>query len=281
MKENNWDIIISSKHKFFNLNFTEILNYKDLILMLVKRDFVTFYKQTILGPFWYLLQPLITSLVFTLIFGRVAQLSTDGVPSFLFYMSGTVAWNFFATSLNATSNTFLANSSIFSKVYFPRTVVPISIVINCFFQFLIQFSIFLFFLIYYFYLGFDLNITYLFLLLPFIIIQIALLGLGFGMLISSLTTKYRDLTFILTFGIQLWMFASPIVYPLSVIPEKYQILICLNPMTPIIETFKLCIFNNSSIGMLQILIGVFLTFFILIFGFFMFNKMERSFVDTI
>lgn len=281
MKKDGWDTIITSNHNFFNLNFSEILKYWDLIMMLVKRDFVTFYKQTILGPLWYIIQPVITSIVFTFVFGRLANIPTDGTPQFIFYMCGIVAWNYFAACLNSTSNTFILNSTIFSKVYFPRAVVPISNVILCTFQFLIQFLIFIFFYIYYFYLGANVTINVYILILPIVVLQISLLGLGIGMLISSLTTKYRDLTFVMTFGVQLWMFATPVVYPLSVIPSEYQFLASLNPMTPIIESFKYLILGNSIVSIYQILTGVLMTLIILFLGYFMFNKMEKNFIDTV
>ena len=281
MNKKKWDIVISSKHNFFNFNLKEIINYKDLIIMLVKRDFVTFYKQTILGPIWYIIQPIITSIVFTFIFGKLANIPTDETPAFLFYMCGTVAWGFFASCLNTTSNTFVLNASIFGKVYFPRIVVPISNVILCGFQFFIQFVIFIFFYLYYVYNGAEIEFSKLIIFLPLIVLQISLLGLGFGMLISSLTTKYRDLTFVMSFGIQLWMFATPIVYPLSIVPDKYQLLLSLNPMTPIVESFKLCLLGNSAVTLEQILIGFLATFIILTYGYFMFNKMEKNFIDTV
>ena len=278
---NNWDQIIKSKNNWFDFNLKEIYSYKDLIFMLVKRDFVTFYKQTILGPLWYIIQPLVNTIVFTIIFGKLAKIPTDGSPDFIFYLSGTVVWGYFAVCLTTTSNTFVDNSSIFSKVYFPRLVIPISNVIISLFQFLIQFSIFIIFLIYFIYKGSSLNPNFFIFMLPLLLFQMALLGLGMGMFISALTAKYRDLTFAMTFGIQLLMFASPVVYPFSIIPEKYRIIASINPMTSVIEMFRKGFLGTSSIESIHIVVGACITILIFLFGLILFSKVEKNFMDTV
>ena len=279
--ETKWDIIIKSKVGLFEINIKEIFYYRDLIWLFVKRDFVIFYKQTILGPLWYIIQPLINTLVFTIIFGKLANISTDGISPFLFYLAGNVVWGYFAVCLTTTSTTFLTNSNIFGKVYFPRLTVPIANVLFSLLQFFIQFTIFLIFLIYYKTIGFDLKLNLSVLMLPLILIQIALLSLGIGILISSLTVKYRDLTFVMNFGIQLWMFATPIVYPMSIIPEKYRLLISLNPMTAVVETFRKIFLGESSIEIIHILISVLMTIIIIFLGLINFNRVEKNFMDTI
>ena len=281
MNDEKWDLIIGSKTKFLNFNFKELYLYRDLIYMFVKRDFVIFYKQTILGPLWYVIQPIITSIVFTIIFGKLANIPTDESPPFLFYMCGVVAWGYFATCLSLTSNTFAKNNEIFGKVYFPRLVVPIANAIIALFQFFIQFIIFLFFYFYYYLSGIETSINFFIFFLPLVIFQMALLGLGFGILISALTTKYRDLTFVMSFAVQLWMFATPIVYPLSIIPEKYKIFSALNPMTSVVEIFKLSFFGSSSIEFIHIFLSILITLMIFLFGLFLFGRMEKNFMDTI
>ncbi len=279
---NDWDIVITSKRKLFNnLFFSDLIKYKDLIFMFIKRDFVTFYKQTILGPLWYVIQPLVNTIVFTIIFGNLAKLPTDGIPPFIFYMAGTISWSYFAVCLQATSNTFVKHESIFGKVYFPRLTIPISHIIVSLLQFAIQFSIFIFFLIYFIYSGSSISLDFKVLLLPLILLHSALLSLGCGMIISSLTAKYRDLTFAMTFLVQLWMYASPVVYPFSLIPENYQMLAAFNPMTAIIELFKLCFLGESAIQFVHIQISLGITVFLFIVGLILFNKVEKNFMDTV
>ena len=280
-QEKEWNIYIKPKIGLFEFNISELFKYRDLIYLFVKRDFVTFYKQTILGPIWYVIQPIINTIIFTIIFGNLAKISTDGVPPFIFYMSGTVVWGYFASCITLTSNTFNQNAVIFSKVYFPRLVVPISNVIISFAQFIIQFTIFLFFLLYFKYSGSSIYPNLYILFLPLIIFQMALLGLGFGILISSLTTKYKDLTFVMTFFVQLWMFATPIVYPFSIIPEKYKLIASLNPMTSIVETFRGAFLGVSTIEITHIFVSMLITLSILFLGMLVFNKVEKSFMDTI
>ena len=230
----NWDLIIQAKTGSKDIRLGELYRFRDLIYLFVRRDFVAFYKQTILGPFWYVIQPLVNTLVFTIIFGRLAKISTEGTPPFLFYMAGTVSWGYFATCLQTISKTFGSNSGLFGKVYFPRLTVPVSSVIIGLLQFGIQFVIFIGFFLYFMWKGAEVHPNFLIFTLPLMLLQMAVLALGFGILISSLTTKYRDLTLAMGFAVQLWMFATPIVYPLSIIPEKYRLLAALNPMTSIV-----------------------------------------------
>ena len=280
-KQKNWDIYIKPKTGWFDINVKELFRYKDLIYLFVKRDFVTFYKQTILGPLWYVIQPLINTIVFTIIFGKLAKISTDGIPPFIFYMAGTVVWGYFATCISLTSNTFNSNADIFGKVYFPRIAVPIANVIISLLQFLIQFIIFIIFLFYFKGQGNLINPNMNVFLLPLIILQMAILGLGFGILISSLTTKYKDLVFVMSFFVQLWMYATPIVYPLSIIPEKYRLLAAINPMTSVVETFRGAFLGVSTITANHIIVSVAVTIFIFFIGFLLFHRIEKSFMDTV
>ena len=276
-----WDEIIRPERKFFQLNFLSIFRYKDLILMFVKRDFVTYYKQTILGPIWYIIQPLVNTIVFTIIFGKLAKIPTDGLPPFLFYMAGNVAWSYFSVCLITTSNIFVTNRDIFSKVYFPRLVVPLSNILFSLLQFSIQFSVFIIFLIYFYINGSDINMSFNMVYLPLLLFQMALLSLGCGTILSALTAKYRDLTFAMSFLVQLWMYATPIVYPLSLVPQKYQLLVCLNPMTSVVELFRGIFLGQSSITFYQVLVSISVTLILLILGLLFFNKVEKKFVDTV
>ncbi len=280
-KNKYWTTEIKSNYSFFDFNINEIYKFKDLIFLLIKRDFATLYKQTLLGPIWFVIQPLINTLIFTIIFGKLAKISTDEIPDVLFYMSGTILWGYFSLCLMNTSNIFVKFSELFSKVYFPRIVIPISIIVTSFFQFFLQFCVFLAFYFYYKFNGSNISLDYKILFFPLIIFQIILLSIGVGTLISSLTSKYRDFTFILTFSIQLWMFATPVVYPLSVVPDKYKILMNFNPMTSIIESFREIFFGSSSINFSYVMISLSITIFLFLFGILMFNKTQRKFIDTV
>nr|NQU93970.1 ABC transporter permease [Bacteroidota bacterium] len=277
----NWDLIIKPKTGWFNLHLGDVWGCRDLIGLFVKRDFVTFYKQTILGPLWYIIQPIFNTIVFTIIFGKIAKIPTDGIPPFLFYLSGNVVWGYFAQCLTGTSNTFVSNAGIFGKVYFPRITVPISVVITGIFQFIIQFTIFLGFFFYFLQKGVDVRPSLLILILPLILLQMAVLGLGVGMLISSLTTKYRDLAFAMGFGVQLWMFLTPIVYPLSQVPEKYRLLYVINPMASIVESFRAAFLGVSAVEPLHIAISIGMTIIIFLTGIVLFNRIEKTFMDTV
>ncbi len=274
-------IVIKAQSSWIKVNFIEIFEYIDLIKLLVKRDFVTFYKQTILGPLWYVIQPIVMSIVFTFVFGNIAKIETDGIPNFLFYLCGMLPWFYFSSVVTENSTTFLKNKELFGKVYFPRLAIPISSSIINLIKLIIQFFIFLFFYFYYLYNGYDFSISVYIVFLPLLILQLCMLSVGLGILISSLTTKYRDLTFALGFFIQLFLYATPIVYPLSLVSEKYKFFLILNPMTSVVESFKLMFFGISAITFSNIILSIIITTLVFIFGFITFNKIERTFMDTI
>ncbi len=276
-----WTIIIRPRHPWFHFDVRELWSYQDLIKLFVWRDFVAQYKQTILGPLWFFLQPLFTTIVFTVVFGRIAKIPTDGIPDFLFYLSGTVCWGYFAACLTETSDTFVKNAGIFGKVYFPRLVVPISIGISNIFKFLIQFALFLVFLIYYYSKGAAITPNLWVMALPLLIMQMGLLGIGCGILVSSMTTKYRDLSLVVTFGVQLWMYATPVVYPLSQIPEKYRNLFALNPMMAVVEAFRSAFLGTGSLTPQYVAISWLMTLTLLGLGLVLFSRVEKTFMDTV
>ena len=279
--DTNWTMVIRSETRWFDIDFSNIWRYRDLIILFVRRDFVSIYKQTILGPLWFLIGPLFSTIVFTVVFGSIAKISTDGLPPFLFYLSGIVTWSYFASCMTKTSNTFVENAGIFGKVYFPRLVVPIAVVITNFITFIIQFSLFLIFCIYFYLIGSQFHPNIWILLLPLLLIQMAALGLGMGILFSSLTTKYRDLNFLLGFGVQLWMYATPIVYPLSQIPEKWQWLYALNPMVGIVVIFRYAFLGSGVIDPRILCISAGISILILILGIVIFSRVEKTFMDTV
>ena len=277
-----WDLIITPQRGLFELHLSEIWKYRDLLSLFIKRDFTTFYKQTILGPLWFIIQPFISTIIFSFIFNRVAKIPTEEIPPYLFYLSGIIAWNYFSECLTTTSNTFTSNVNIFGKVYFPRIIMPLSKVISGLIKFFIQFVLFLGLYIYYVLLGNQsMAPSFYLIIVPILIFQMALLGQGLGMIISSLTTKYRDLSYILNFGIQLLMYASPIVYPLSIVPEKYRLIIISNPMTPIIEIFRNALLGTGQINMIMYIYSIVMTLVLFIIGLITFNKVEKSFIDTV
>lgn len=273
--------VIRSQRGWFEIDIRQIWRYRDLILLLIRRDFVSYYKQTILGPAWYLLHPLFSTMVFTVIFGRIARIPTDGLPPVLFYMSGIVLWNYFSSCLTKTSDTFVVNSGIFGKVYFPRLVVPISVVVTNLLSFGIQFGLFLALYLYFSFNGVSLHPNGWIAILPVLLIQTAVLGMGFGILVSSLTTKYRDLSFVLGFGVQLWMYATPIVYPLSQVPENWRAFYLVNPMASIIETFRYALLGSGTISFLQMGVSLAISVVIFLLGIVMFNRVEKNFMDTV
>jgi lipopolysaccharide transport system permease protein len=277
----NWTMIIRPQRRWFDLRLDELWRYRDLIALFVWRDFVANYKQTILGPLWYLVQPLLTTITFTVIFGRLAGLSTDGLPQFLFYMSGTVIWSYFAACLTKTSNTFTGNAGIFGKVYFPRLAVPLSILLSNLVTLAIQFGQFLAFMAYFGLVGAALRPNFWILLTPILLVMMAGLGLGFGIIISSLTTRYRDLQYLVTFGVQLLMYATPVIYPLSAIPDKYRWLIMANPMTPIVESFRFAFLGAGTVDLLHLLYSFGFMMGVLTIGILIFNQVERIFMDTV
>lgn len=273
---------IKPKTGWLDINLKEVWQYRDLIKMFVKRNFTTMYKQTILGPLWFIINPIMTTLVFTLVFGNIAGLSTDGTPAFLFYLAGNTAWSYFATCLTNTSSTFTSNAHIFGKVYFPRLTMPIATVIFGLLSFLIQFLMMIGVYIYYFIIGAIPAITPLVLLTPLLVLEIMLLGLGFGIIISSLTTKYRDLNVLVGFGVSLWMYATPIVYTTTTLPATWRNIIMLNPMSPIVETFRY-IFTGAGMGIPveYLILSVITTVVVLSLGIILFNRVEKTFMDTV
>lgn len=281
ISKNSFTTTIRPKAGWFDVSIPELWNYRDLIALFVWRDFVSIYKQTILGPLWFLIQPVITTIVFTVIFGNIARLSTDGLPPFLFYLSGVIAWKYFADCLNNTSNTFVSNSHIFGKVYFPRLSVPVSVVISNLIAFAIQFMLFLVFLGYYWSQGAVIHPQLSVLLLPVLIIQMAALGLGFGIIVSSMTTRYRDLTHLVGFGVQLWMYATPVVYPVSSLPEKWRWLLVFNPMAPIIEGFRFSFLGSGAFNLHSWFISLISTIIVLFVGIIFFSRVEKTFMDTV
>lgn len=276
-----WTSVIRPVSGWFDIHLSELWRYRDLVTLFVWRDFVSVYKQTVLGPLWFLIQPLFTTLVFTVIFGKVAKIPTDGLPQPLFYMAGVVAWGYFSGCLSKTSNTFVGNAGIFGKVYFPRMTVPISNVISSLISFVIQFAMFICFLIYYYAIGASIRVTPLVLLSPLLILQMAALGLGFGIIVSSLTTKYRDLTHLVGFGVQLWMYATPVVYPISEIPRRWQWVVALNPMSSIIEAFRYIFLGAGTVDPWQISLSLAITLLVLLIGIVLFSRIEKSFMDTV
>jgi lipopolysaccharide transport system permease protein len=276
-----WDLIIEPKRGLLDLHLKDLYRYRDLVLLFVRRDFVAVYKQTILGPLWYLIQPLLTTITFTVIFGNIAQLPTDGLPQFLFYMSGTVIWTYFADCLTKTSNTFVNNAQLFGKVYFPRLAVPVSILLSNLITFAIQFTFFLAFMGFFALTGADLRPNWWILISPLLVFMMAGLGLGFGIIISSLTTKYRDLRFLVQFGVQLLMYATPVIYPVSSIPERFQPLIQANPMTPIVEAFRYAFLGAGSFNPMNLLYSFGFMLVVVIIGTVIFNRVEATFMDTV
>lgn len=277
----NWTTVIKPKSGWFDIHLGELWRYRDLIMLFVKRDFTAVYKQTILGPLWFILQPLFSTLVFTVIFGRVAKIPTDGIPHVLFYLAGIVMWNYFASSLGKTSDTFYTNSRIFGKVYFPRLSVPISVVITNLITFSIQFLLFLLLLVYFYLHGREFSLHWTAVLLPLLIVQMAALGLGTGIIVSSLTTRYRDFVYVVSFGVQLWMYASPVVYPLSQVPEKWRAIYLINPMASVIETFKYMFLGVGGVSVHEYGIGLGVTAVLLFAGIVLFSRIEKTFMDTI
>jgi lipopolysaccharide transport system permease protein len=283
MKKEKWLFEISSETKLIDLNLKEVWQYRDLLMLFVKRDLITLYKQTILGPLWYLIQPLFTSLIFTLVFNNVAGIQTGGIPPFLFNLAGITTWNYFKECLVATSDTFKKNEQIFGKVYFPRIVMPMSIVVSNLLKFGIQLLILIAFYIYYaFYLGAVIRPNEYLFLFPILVVCMGIMGLGLGMIISSMVTKYRDLTFLVSFGIQLLMYISLVVIPLSLFQEKgVEWLVMYNPMAYIIEMARYLLLNEGNVSQFGILYTIISSIVALLLGILIFNKTEKTFIDTI
>ncbi len=279
--EENWSLVIRPQRAWWDLRLGELWRYRDLVWLFVWRDFVAYYKQTVLGPLWYLIQPIMTTGVFTIIFGNIAQLSTDGLPPFLFYLAGNTVWTYFSASLTSTSSTFTSNAGLFGKVYFPRLVIPLSIVISQIISFGLRFLVFLGFLIYFMSAGSDVRPNWWILILPFQLVIMAGLGLGLGIIVSSLTTKYRDLQQLVAFGAQLLMYGTPVIYPLSSITGGWRWLILANPMTPVVESFRLAFLGTSAMSPVYLLYSLGFTFVVLLIGVLIFNRVENNFMDTV
>jgi len=276
-----WTEEIKSKESLFSVNLKEVWQYRDLLLMLVKRDYVTFYKQTILGPIWFFIQPTLTTLVYVILFGRLAGLSTDGTPQIAFYLAGITVWNYFSESLTKTSTVFKDNAALMGKVYFPRLIMPLSIVVSGLMKFGIQFTLFLAAVLYFTFIKQTIQPNIWVLATPLLLFLMAAFSLGLGMIFSSLTNKYKDLFFLLTFGIQLFMYATPVVYSMSSIPDKYQWLVLANPLTPIFECFRYGFLGSGSFDPSSLLLSSGVTVLVLTLGIVIFNKAEKSFMDTI
>ena len=277
----NWDLVITPKNKFFQFNLNQILEYKDLLFLFVKRDITSFYKQTILGPFWYIIQPIFTTIVFTFIFGNLAGIPTDGIPKPLFYLTGVTAWNYFADCFLKTSTTFRDNAGIYGKVYFPRLISPLSVVISSLLRFCIQILLLLIVIFYYYFIGYRFNIGWEILLFPIFILSMAMQGLGLGLLITAMTNKYKDLTYLVAFGVQLMMYSTTVIYPLSNLSGKMYWIVALNPMTFIIEGIRKSIIGIGFFNLYTFSYMIFISFFFFIFGLLLFNKVEKNFIDTV
>lgn len=280
-QKNSWTEEIKAKDSLLSVNLREVWQYRDLLYMLVKKEFITFYKQTILGPIWFFVQPLMTTVIYLVIFGQIAKLSTDGLPQIAFYLSGITIWNYFSEALSKISTIFRDNADVFGKVYFPRLIIPLSVVCSGLMKFAIQFSLFILVVLYYTFVEGTIHPNIWVIATPFLLLLMASFAMGLGMIFSSLTTKYKDLTFLLSFGIQLGMYVTPVIYPVSAMPEKYKWIININPLTGIFECFRYGYlgsgsFEAASLGLSTLLIAI-----LLIVGVLVFNKVEKSFMDTV
>lgn len=283
-QDESWDLEIKPQNNLFELHLADVWRYRDLLGLLVRRDFVSFYKQTILGPLWFFIQPLFTTIIYTFIFGNLAGISTDGLPQPLFYMAGITAWNYFADCLTKTSTVFKDNANIFGKVYFPRLIMPLSIVVSNLVRFGVQMLLFILLLTYYYFTGANFNITIYVMLFPLLVILMGIQGLGIGLIITAMTTKYRDLAFLVTFGVQLLMYATTVIYPLSTAISKYPKyawIIQYNPMTTIIEGFRLGFLGEGSFNLHSFFYTSFISVLLLFIGVIIFNRVEKTFVDTV
>ena len=283
-EDEQWTEVIEPKPNLLNLHLTELWKYRDLVLMFVRRDFVTYYKQTILGPLWFFIQPLLTTVTYMIIFGRIAKLSTDGVPMILFYLSGITIWNYFSETLLKTATVFKDNAQMFGKVYFPRLTMPFSIVLSNLIRFGVQFLLFIIVWCFYYFTSNKVHPNFYILLVPVLVFLMGILALGMGMIVSSLTTRYKDLIFLLTFGIQLMMFATPVIYPLSEVQNTHKLIryiIVGNPVTPIVEAFRFAFLGSGSFNWWYLLYSLFVTLVVLFSGTIVFNRIEKTFADTI
>lgn len=279
-EKDNWDLVIQGKTSLFDLRLKEVWRYRDLLLMFVKRDFITVYKQTILGPLWFFIQPILTTLTFMVIFGGLAKIPTDGAPKLVFYMSGITIWNYFSNCLTDVSKVFLSNSAIFGKVYFPRLIMPLTIIISNLMKFAVQFVMFIGFVIYFYFQG-DIHPNLWMLFLPIILLIMALIAMGIGLILSSMTTKYRDLTMLIAFGVQLFMYATPVIYPISVVPIQYLWIIKLNPLVPILDYTRYAFLGIGDFNLVALIYPILFSVVILAIGVIIFNKVQKSFMDTV
>ena len=279
---NDWDIIITPHRGWFEFHLKEIWQYRDLLLIYIRRNIIAQYQQTIFGPIWIIIPPILTTIVFTIIFGNIANISTEGLPKPLFYMAGIVTWNYFSTVLNSTSNSLAGNAGIFGKVYFPRIIIPLATLISSLVRYFIQLILFFCILGYFIFNNASaINIQFhLVWILPVIIIIMGIQGLGFGLLFSAVTTKYRDLRFLINFGVQLLMYASPVIFPLSIVPERYKWIILGNPMSAVIESFRYMVFGVGQISIDAILYSIIFTGILFFLGYLIFNHMEKDFIDN-
>jgi lipopolysaccharide transport system permease protein len=281
IQSDKWDIVIDSKTSLFDLKLKEVWRYRDLLWLLIRRDFVAFYKQTIFGPLWFFIQPIFTTITFVFIFGKLAGISTDGLPQPLFYLAGITGWSYFSECFLKTSTVLRDNANIFGKVYFPRIIMPLSIVFSNLVKFSVQLILLIVMILYYYFAGYKYQISIYILALPILILAMAAQGLAFGMIISALTTKYRDLALLLAFGIQLLMYATPIAYPLSSLKGNTRFVVQLNPVTYIIEGFRKSILGVGDFDIIKLLYLVVISTIFLVIGLIVFNKVEKDFVDTI
>lgn len=284
VRQEDWDIELTPKKKLLDVNLHDLWQYRDLLFLLVRRDFVSFYKQTILGPLWFFIQPLFTTVIYTFIFGNLAAIPTDGLPQPLFYLAGITAWNYFADCLTKTSSVFTTNAGLFGKVYFPRLIIPLSIVVSNLIRFAVQMVLFLLIMVAYWIKGATVHPNSSLLLFPILLLLMAMLGLGLGMIVSAMTTKYRDLSFLITFGIQLMMYLTTVIYPLSVVENKYpryKWLVEYNPMTAIIEAFRYGFLGQGTFTTQSLVITTLITLIVLLTGIITFNQVERNFIDTV
>lgn len=285
MKDKNtntseWDTVIESKHSLFDINFKELWHYRDLLVLFVKRDFVTVYKQTILGPLWFFIQPLLTTITFTVIFGNVAQLSTDGAPKLIFYMAGITLWNYFSNCLTTVSGVFNANAGIFGKVYFPRLIMPLTIVISNLMKFGVQFLLFICFVVYYS-INNQITPNTWILLTPIIILLMALISMGIGLILSSMTTKYKDLNQLIGFGVQLFMYATPVIYPSSSVPENFKWVLDWNPLVSLFDYMRFAYIGIGTFNIYDLIYPTIFSIVILMLGILVFNKTQKTFMDTV
>jgi lipopolysaccharide transport system permease protein len=279
--DDRWVTVLSPETRWLDFRLGELWRYRDLVALFVRRDFLAQYKQTVLGPAWHVIQPILTTVTFTIVFGRIARIPTDSLPPFLFYFAGYVIWSYFATTLTKISNTFIANANMFGKVYFPRMAIPVSISISSMISFGIQFALFLGFLAYFQMRGAPVDPNAWLLASPLLVVLMGALGLGFGIIVSSLTTRYRDLTNLVAFGVQLLMYATPIVYPLSAVPERYRLVVLVNPMSALVEAFRFGFLGAGTVSVGHLAYSVVFTVAILMCGVLLFNRVERNFMDTV